>query len=292
MTNNRTVLMLARFTPDSTNISQAKGFKRIGWETIEYDLVGRFKALGSYQARDKEIIEACRLKKPKFVFVSKGADISIECIRAINSLSKTVLWYMDPLDDNWNQALRQKILECDIVICGLTRPFEEAKKLNGNTHFVHEGFDSEVDRPHSLPKKWDTSFIGRPKGARAAYHAAIGFKVINDAFGTEHAQAVSQSRINLNFVVNESGCSDRVYKIMAARGFLLSEEWPGRESDFEADRDLVIFESLADLNRKIRYYLKNPTERQAIALAGFNKVQKYSRSVFAESVIRIVGKRV
>jgi spore maturation protein CgeB len=78
---------------------------------------------------------------------------------------------------------------------------------------------------------------------------------------------------------------------MAAGGFLLSEDWPGRESDFEAGRDLVIFESLADLTRKIRYYLRNQTEREAIALAGFNKVQQFSRNAFAERVIRIVGER-
>ena len=287
MANNRTVLMLARFTPDSTNISQAKGFKRIGWETIEYDFTERLKILGSSSKRDKEIVEVCQTKRPKVVFVSKGAGISVNCIHRIKSISRTVLWYMDPLDDNWNQELKDKIDACHLVCCGLFGVYKEAKKINPLCHFVHEGFDDESDFPHELGQRWEVSLIGQAKGKRAIYQVAIGFKVIGGAYGTDHAIAVARSKINLNFVVNNSGCSDRVYKILAAGGFLLSEDWPGREHDFVDGQDLVIFCGLNDLNRKIHFYLEHENKRMVIAGQGMKSVQRFTRVEFARKIIAL-----
>ena len=44
--------------------------------------------------------------------------------------------------------------------------------------------------------------------------------IFTSAYGSDHARAVSSSKINLNFCT-DSGASDRVYKIMAAGGFFI-----------------------------------------------------------------------
>ena len=77
-------------------------------------------------------------------------------------------------------------------------------------------------------------------------------------------------KINLNFCTAQ-GASDRVYKIMAARGLLLSDDWEGRERDFIDGEDLVIFKSMEDLNAKIDYYLNNPEEASRIRANGYKK---------------------
>ena len=287
MENGKKLILLGSFKTGSTNISQAQAFRDIGWDVIEYDFTSRLSVLNSPVSRDQEIIQTCRLEEPQFVLISKGAGISTQCIRCLTQMTRTMLWYMDPLDDNWNDSLFERIASTDIVVCALFKPYEQAKKLNPNAFFVHEGFDSAVDFPIDQPKKWDVSFIGQPKGRRAIYQIAIGFKVIQGAFGTDHARAVGQSRINLNFVVNDSGCSDRVYKVLAGGGFLLTEDWPGRSEDFIDGEDLVTFKGLADLDRKIRRYLIANKEREAIANKGKDTVQQFSRQAYAKRITEL-----
>ena len=286
------LVLLGSFRSGSTNISQAQAFRNIGWEVVEYDLVSRLKHLRSPAARDEEIFQTCAFEEPRMVLISKGAGISRECIQRLKKITCTVLWYMDPLDDNWNPELRERITCSDITVCALLKPFELARKLNPNSFFVHEGYDSAVDFPIQQRRKWDVSFIGQTKGRRRLYQVATGFKVIRGAFGTDHARAVGQSKINLNFVVNDSGCSDRVYKILAAGGFLLTADWPGRSQDFKDGKDLVIFEGISDLDSKIREYLKDPWKRSAIANRGRETVQQFSREAYAEKISELVSEHI
>jgi hypothetical protein len=285
--NQRKLILLGSFKTGSTNISQAQAFRDIGWDVIEYDFIARLKILKCSIVRDEEIIRTCHLEEPQLMLISKGAGISTDCIRRLNKITRTVLWYMDPLDDNWNDSLFERIASANIVACALFKPYEQARKLNPSSFLVHEGFDRAVDFPIDQPKKWDVSFIGQPKGRRAIYQIAIGFKVIQGAFGTDHARAVGQSRINLNFVVNDSGCSDRVYKVLAGGGFLLTEDWPGRSEDFIDGEDLVTFKGLADLDRKIRRYLIANKEREAIANKGKDTVQQFSRQAYAKRITEL-----
>jgi len=284
---NKKLIFLGSFKTGSTNISQVRAFRDIGWQVIEYDFMERLKILGSLESRDLEIVDLCNFEMPDLTFISKGAGISVSCIRSMNKISSTILWYMDPIDDNWDENLHQRMVNVDLVACALSQPYHEAKKLNPNSFFIHEGFDELVDFPVTQPKKWDVSFIGQPKGIRAVYQAALGFKVIQGAYGTDHAKVVAASKINLNFVVNNSGCSDRVYKVLAAGGFLLTEDWPGRSADFRDRQDLVVFHNLADLNQKIRWYLNAQEEREMIAGNGLTSVQRFSRQRFARRINKL-----
>jgi len=74
---------------------------------------------------------------------------------------------------------------------------------------------------------------------------------------------------------------------MAAGGFLMSDEWTGRKKYFKDGKDLVIFTSIEDLNKKIDYYLENEKERQSIAENGYEKVQQFSRINWAKSIINL-----
>ena len=81
------------------------------------------------------------------------------------------------------------------------------------------------------------------------------------------------------------GASDRVYKIMAAKGFLITDDWPGREDIFIDGEHCVIFKDAEDLNQKINYYLKNPEEAKKIAEKGYKEVQKFNRLSWAKQIV-------
>ena len=92
--------------------------------------------------------------------------------------------------------------------------------------------------------------------------------------------------INLNFCTS-NGASDRVYKILAAGGFLLTEDWHGREELFKDGKDLIIFKNMQDLKQKIDFFIKRPEDRKRVANSGLETVQNYTRLNWAKRIIEL-----
>lgn len=84
------------------------------------------------------------------------------------------------------------------------------------------------------------------------------------------------SRINLNFTIRNirSGIPLRVWDILAAGGFCITNFQPELVMYFKNGEELVWFEDEADLVRKVRYYLEHDEERRRIAKNGQKKVRK------------------
>ncbi len=65
-----------------------------------------------------------------------------------------------------------------------------------------------------------------------------------------------------------NSANPRVYDVLAAGGFLLTEYKPVIEDEFELNNHLVCFKNLDELREKAEYYLQHADEREAIARAG------------------------
>ena len=87
----------------------------------------------------------------------------------------------------------------------------------------------------------------------------------------------AQSKINLNFTIPniENGIPLRVFDVLSAGGFLLTDYREELCQQFENQTDLVVFENTADLLQKADYYLTHEKERQQIAKNGQKKVQHF-----------------
>lgn len=90
------------------------------------------------------------------------------------------------------------------------------------------------------------------------------------------AALYSSSKIVLNFgtskIVEDNTITLRTYEVLACKGFLISDRTPIAE---ELLKDCVVFtDGGKDLERKIKYYLKNPEERKQIAENGYKWVMK------------------
>ncbi len=274
------------FTPRSTNYSQAQCLENQGCEVIRFPYREVRKEIGKREA-EEELGKLIALEKPQFVLFSKCNEIKIHIVKKFKDRTKMLLWYMDPVNKSWNVHLIAKIWHCHATACALWRPYKKAKKYSRNVYFVHEGFDPEVDKPFTVRKKYDVSFIGNLDKKRRKYQEAINLKLFQNVFREEHAKAVSESYINLNFVRNNSGCSDRVYKVLAAKGFLLTEPWPHLEDDFTIGKDLDIFSSEKELKEKISYYLSHEDVREKITVNGWHTVQKFNRNNWAKNILNI-----
>lgn len=277
------IIFVGVFNKNSTNWSQSDALKKNGVKVIEFNYRDVAKQLGNDE-RDDLLIEICKNEKPDAVLFSKCNEIHYRVVDECNKISKTILWYMDPLNLNFNTSLIEKINRCDLTFCALTTPYLKAKEIGGDkVFFLQEGFDHIHNYPMDVKKIYDVSFIGNLRNKRIDYHRKIPFKVISDAYAEKHSLVVSQTKINLNFT--EGGTSDRTYKVLASRGFLLTEPWSEMETDFTIGEDLDIFTNVSELKEKIDYYLNNELEMDKIRDNGFNKVQKFSRIIWAKKII-------
>lgn len=83
------------------------------------------------------------------------------------------------------------------------------------------------------------------------------------------------SRINLNFTIPniKSGLPLRIWDVLGAGGFLMTNFQAELPDYFEIDKDLVCFESERELVEKCGYYLAHEEERREIARNGYEKVK-------------------
>lgn len=93
-------------------------------------------------------------------------------------------------------------------------------------------------------------------------------------YWTEMPKVFYGSKINLNFTIPniKTGVPLRIWDVLGAGGFLLTNEQAELETYFEIGRELVVFDGKKDLAKKVEYYLTHEAERREIARRGREKV--------------------
>lgn len=93
---------------------------------------------------------------------------------------------------------------------------------------------------------------------------------------TEMPVIFRTSKINLNITMRpiQTGLSLRIWDILGCGGFLLSNYQAEIPEYFTDGRELVCYESSADLMEKVRYYLAHEDIRREIARNGYEKVKQ------------------
>lgn len=86
----------------------------------------------------------------------------------------------------------------------------------------------------------------------------------------------AHSKININMTAPniETGIPLRVFDILGAGGFLITDWREDLKDCFNIGKDLEIYDGLDDLLEKTDYYLKHDEKRIAIARHGFDTVRK------------------
>lgn len=97
------------------------------------------------------------------------------------------------------------------------------------------------------------------------------------------------TKININafHVQCENSTNPRIYDVLAAGGFLLTEYRPAIEDELEDGKHLVWYKSLDELKEKTEYYLAHEDEREAIALEGQKFVLEHA--TYKARVKKILG---
>lgn len=292
------ILFVAVFTPNSTNVSQARGLRDAGAEVIEYDYRAKLSQHRTVNLRDTDLIEFAKTIKPDLVLFSKCNQMHHRVVDACNAFSKTCMWYMDGMN-NFDVELIEKIKRCTHAISGVEGVTTHMLKHNPKTIFINQCPDEKMNfMLDEINYKDDISFIGSVQavhGDRGRYIQTLtkeypGFKHYNGVYGLKHNEIVNQSKINLNMTpFNVGGISVRVYKILASGGFLMSTPWENMENSFKIGEEIIIFNSEEELKEKIDYYLNNEDERNRIRLNGYKKGQEFLPKSWGEKIIKYIN---
>lgn len=291
---NMKILHVAVFTSKSTNVWQADGFEVLGHEVIRYDYRVIAKKYGIMK-RDDHLITLCRVKKPDIILFSKCNKMDVRVVKECNKVGTTILWMMDSIS-HLDKELVDKMKYSSYVFCAGRDFTLEAKKYcqNSYRHPCGGGFDSRIHYPINVPKIRDVAFIGNVYryilSYRKKFKRKVNFSIIKGVYGKDHSRVVSETKINLCFTTGE-GASNRLYKLLAAGGFVLTMPWVAMEEDFSPGKDFAVFTTPSELKEKIKYYLKNEKEREKIALQGYKTVQKYDYINYAKFILAKVGNR-
>jgi len=136
---------------------------------------------------------------------------------------------------------------------------------------------SMLERKKILNSLGDTLDIDLYTSSDTAYITAqkVHFKGYVD-YNSVMPKIFRFSKINLNITSKSiiSGISLRVLDIMGVGGFVLSNYQPEIAEYFENGVEVVMYESMEDLQQKVEYYLGHDEERERIALAGYHKVKE------------------
>lgn len=95
-------------------------------------------------------------------------------------------------------------------------------------------------------------------------------------YWSEMPRVFHASKINLNFTIPniKSGIPLRIWDILGAGGFLLTNYQAEIPYYFKEGEDLVCFDGVDDLRDKVGYYLTHHSQRQEIAQNGYEKVKE------------------
>jgi len=275
--------------------------RRLGHEVVFFDSKDRTR-FNNFRDLNAALLSIVEQEKPNILFsVLTHYEIWREtlCLLRDEGSVATVNW---TTDDSWRYESFSRFVAGVFHAMTTTYPQAYAKyKRDGfsNVLLTQWAANAETLR-EPLPAsrcKYPVSFIGTAHGNRKQWIAALkerGIEVACFGYGwdsgpipsEEIPRVIRESVISLNFansaLVWERGVlprrhnqiKARVFEVCGAGGFLLTEWAPGIEKYYIPDQEIVVFKTIDELTQKISYYLTHPSERDAIAIAGFERTQR------------------
>jgi len=174
-------------------------------------------------------------------------------------------------------------------------PYEQA---GIKRQYFQQGYDPGVYHPVQRECQRDVGFIGHAYNGRGKLLKRVSRRFnlehvgqSNECQGENHAAFCASSRVMLapNAGTDVPGYwSIRVYLHLACRAFVLHQYVAGIEEEFTDGEHLVLWRDEKDLLSKIAYYLEHPGERERIAAAGHEHVQRYMWDERVKSMWRLI----
>lgn len=169
----------------------------------------------------------------------------------------------------------------------LHRPLESSQITKKNIdicflgHFESDRRITELDTlMNQLPAKYKVHGSGWAENSRGRPWASLDTTELQ---GERYVLALNAAKIALVFFStwNSDTYTRRVFEIPACGTFMLSQRTETMQSLYVEDKEAVYFSSPEELVDKARYYLRNDTQRERIALAGHLRCIKSGYDIYS-----------
>lgn len=199
---------------------------------------------------------------------------------------------------NWSGDMRSTTPEwyyktnADLTLFTNTKDVEALRKAGLKSDFLQIGIDPKVFKIHGEKRNRESVvFMGNNYGSQfplGGERTHLASTLVNLGYGLYGSYRGSKGNLTGNQLeeskVYNNSCiainhshfnvdrytSDRMFRILGSGCFCLSHHYPGIEKDFEVGKHLETYRSTREMLNKITHYLGNSTERERIAMNGYN----------------------
>lgn len=208
-----------------------------------------------------------------------------------NSKKLKVFWSIDShcvLQQHQNLC---NLLKIDILLNSTEGYIPAFKNLVKEAYWFPNSYPDDLMYPLNTEKTIDVGFCGNVLNRGHVIDSLDKYGIKKDIFviGDSMVRAINSYKIHINCNISDD-INYRTFETTGCGTLLLTNYTPGLEKLFNIGKEIVIYESLEDLDSKVKYYLENNEEREKIAKAGHDRSKRdhtyYERCKMFTNIIK------
>lgn len=168
-----------------------------------------------------------------------------------------------------------RILNIDILLNSTESYIPYFNGLVNKSYWFPNSYPDDLMYNKNIEKTIDVGFCGNILNRGHIIDSLEKYNIKKDIFviGDDMVNAINSYKIHINCNISND-INYRTFETTGCGTFLLTNYTPGLEKLFEIGKEIVIYNSIEDLDNKVKYFLDNEKEREEIALAGYNRAKK------------------
>lgn len=269
----------------------------LGHDVVHFETWNK-SSYRDFSQLNRAFLEAVSGEQPDVVFcVLLNYEIWLETLVEVRTNSKAALvnW---GTDDSWKyDSFSRHVAPAFDLYVTTSREALDRARHEGHDNFRLSQWAASGIALHQPVKaaecQYQVSFVGSAYGNRPSWISKLkelGIEVSCFGHGWERGAVASEeisriirnSVISLNFgdsglvlkgfrIMRNRQLKARTFEVPGAGGFLLTEETPELSQYYDIKNEIVAFDGIADLERKIRFFLAHPEVRDEIATNGHRR---------------------
>ncbi len=216
-----------------------------------------------------------------------------EWVPNLKKLKKPTLYWSIDAHVNYSRNVNfAKTHNFNLVLSSTFSILSKFRKNKIRCEWFPNCYPKNLIRPLDVKTSYDVGFCGNyVKGRKKWLDNLSNYcNLKKDIFiiGAAMVRAINSYKIhwNKNYSID---INYRTFETLGCKTFLLTNKTDCLSNMFSIGKELVTYKTFDDCVDKIKYYLRNPVKRQAIAEAGHERARKFhTYDNRAETLIKII----
>jgi hypothetical protein len=178
------------------------------------------------------------------------------------------------------------------IVLNSTKDYLPHFKNVSNSYFwLPNAYDDDLIYPKNIEKIIDIGFCGNVNNRGSWLSFLEKFNIKKDIFviGDDMVNSINSYKIHFNRNISND-INYRTFETTGCDTLLFTNYTNNLEELFEIDKEIVVYNSIEDLNEKVTYFLKNEKIREEISKKGFLRTKEnHTYKNRTEDIIKILN---